>query len=543
MTNKGKVIGRPNKLLNFWSKEFNSTERMFVFLFALALSDSGDIDIVQSYIDENQYGSASEYATQCINRDGFLDAEIALFALRGQCYYQLGKYDLAIEDLTRAITSSLTTDKMKTDCYKYRGMSYFKTGLFQEAEQDAQNAHDKQLTQLVFECRTLFNSIDQHKSNGRYDLALLIYKDIIKKYITTIDTMVEAAQCALDAGLEDEFLEISSQAVEKEPSNLKVLEQRGVYFMCSGDYDFAKRHLLACAKKATGQCKCPTLNRHNNEFNKFYEKFNEAVNKSNAEDADLYANKCINIALQHCGNNTKLVHRSEALIGRSIALSGKPRKGISYLDELIEKYPNSTELLIGRGEIEMAQEDYDAADKDFQLVKKLDERNERADEAIAHIFDIREQERRCDYYKLLNLSHDFTPAQLKDAYRKASRLYHPDQYSDPIKKKECEKKMVQVNRANEILGNPSKRAIYDAGEDPDNPGAIQQQEKMRKEREEEELRRKQDKEKAQKKSKQKAEKQNTKTKTTTTTTAKPINLADYHIGTDPFGLGGNPWDL
>ena len=517
---------------------------MFFALFFLSHSDSGDIDIIQSYIDENRFDSASEYATQCIKREGFLDADVNLYALRGQCYYQMGKYDEAIEDLTRAITSTSLSKNLKNNCYKYRGMSYFKSGLFQEAEKDAQNAHDQQLTHLVYECRTLYNSIEQHKMNGRYDLALLIYKEIIKKYVTTMDTMVEAAQCALDAGLEDEFLEISSQAVEKEPSNLKVLEQRGLYFMCSGDYDFAKRHLLACAKKATGQCKCPTLNRQNNEFHNYFAKFNDAVNQSNTEDADLFANKCLNIATQHCSNKTKLVQRAQGLIARSLAAQGKPKQGIAYLDDLIEQYPNSTELLIGRGEIEFMQDDYDSADRDFQLVKRLDERNERADEAIAQIFEIREQERRCDYYKLLNLSHDFTPAQLKDAYRKASRIYHPDQYSDPVKKKECEKKMVHVNRALDILGDPYKRAMYDHGEDPDNPGAREQQEKMRREREEDELRKKKDKEKAQQKSKQKKEgNQKEGTQTKTTTPKFTINLADYHIGTDPFGLGGNPWDL
>ena len=36
--------------------------------------------------------------------------------------------------------------------------------------------------------------------------------------------------------------------------------------------------------------------------------------------------------------------------------------------------------------------------------------------------------------------------------------------------KEAEKKMVFVNKAAEVLGDPQKKALYDRGEDPDNPG-------------------------------------------------------------------------
>jgi tetratricopeptide (TPR) repeat protein len=507
---------------------------MLSLLFALAISDSGDVDIVQSYIDEKKWDSAAEYSTQCINRAGFLDADINLFVLRGQCYYKLKKYSLAIEDLSRAITSSLLDKDQVSTCYKFRGMCYFKTGLFEDAERDAKHANDKKLSEQVFECRKIYNSIDRHKAEGRYDLALIEYHTIMKNYVTTIDTMIEAAQCALDAGREDEFLEISSKAVEKEAGNIKVLEQRGRYFMCSADYDFAKRHLLACAKKATGQCKCPTLNRQNNEYKKFYEKFEEAVNQSNKEDAETFSNKCMRIAENNCGNNTKLFQRSQGMLARSLALQGKFREASRYLEDLLAIYPNSTELLLERGQVSFIKNDIDDADKYFQSAKKIDEKDARIDDAIAKVFAIREAEKRCDYYQLLNISRTFTSkAELKDAARKATRLYHPDQYSDPAKKKDCERKMVHVNRAVEILGDPIKRALYDRGEDPDNPGFREQQEKMRREQEEDERRRQMEKEKAQKK---KSGQSNEKTRY-----AEQIYKEPAGFGADPFGLGGNPW--
>lgn len=63
-----------------------------------------------------------------------------------------------------------------------------------------------------------------------------------------------------------------------------------------------------------------------------------------------------------------------------------------------------------------------------------------------------------DYYKILGVDKSATPEQIKKAYRKLARTYHPDLNPDD---KEAERKFKELNEANEVLSNAETRAKYD----------------------------------------------------------------------------------
>ena len=73
-----------------------------------------------------------------------------------------------------------------------------------------------------------------------------------------------------------------------------------------------------------------------------------------------------------------------------------------------------------------------------------------------------------DYYKVMGVARDATEAQIKQAYRKLARKYHPDVSKEP----DAEARFKEVGEAYEVLRSAEKRAAYDrlgagprAGED------------------------------------------------------------------------------
>lgn len=68
-----------------------------------------------------------------------------------------------------------------------------------------------------------------------------------------------------------------------------------------------------------------------------------------------------------------------------------------------------------------------------------------------------------DYYEILGVDKKASADELKSAYRKLAKKYHPDLYTNAseAEKKNAEEKFKEINHAYDVLSDPQKRAAYD----------------------------------------------------------------------------------
>ena len=75
-----------------------------------------------------------------------------------------------------------------------------------------------------------------------------------------------------------------------------------------------------------------------------------------------------------------------------------------------------------------------------------------------------------DYYKILGVDKNASQDQIKSAYRKMAKQYHPDLHPGDNAAAE---KFKEVNEAYSVVGDPDKRGKYDRGEmDMDGAGGF-----------------------------------------------------------------------
>lgn len=141
-----------------------------------------------------------------------------------------------------------------------------------------------------------------------------------------------------------------------------------------------------------------------------------------------------------------------------------------YCEEALQLDENSVYGLLHRARVQTEAEDFEAAIsslnkakevcQDQELLKTVNQLLQEAQVAL-------KRSKTKDYYKVLGVAKDADERQIKAAYRKLTKVHHPDKAAKQgLTKEEAERKMQAINEAYEVLSDPELRARFDRGDDP-----------------------------------------------------------------------------
>ena len=130
-------------------------------------------------------------------------------------------------------------------------------------------------------------------------------------------------------------------------------------------------------------------------------------------------------------------------------------------DEVLKHSPHALYAVLNKGQRLIDEELYDQA---ISLLEKAHERHtqdQRLSNLIRDAQILLRRSKQKDYYKVLGVKRDATDKEIKKAYRKLAKEWHPDTYVGDLGKDEVEKKYSTVSEAYEVLGNEELRARFD----------------------------------------------------------------------------------
>lgn len=145
---------------------------------------------------------------------------------------------------------------------------------------------------------------------------------------------------------------------------------------------------------------------------------------------------------------------------------GNLKKGSPYCNEALQHNPNSLYGSLHKAQVQLESDDFEACIRTLDNAKEHHQ-NQKLDEIHQKAHTLLKRSKTKDYYKVLGVGRDADEREVKKAYRKLSKLYHPDKAAkNNMTPEDAQKKMAAANEAYEVLSDPELKERFDRGDDP-----------------------------------------------------------------------------
>ncbi|EFC47849.1 HSP70 family protein [Naegleria gruberi] len=299
----------------------------------------------------------------------------------------------------------------------------------------------------------------------------------------SVDLIIERAHCSLRSKLLQLLMQDIKTIYAKDNTNVQATILYSKYLYLLGDIETAKN---------TIKTKCLRVDPENRNCKELFKLFKQAERLNEQANNDFNSGNH-NSAIKHFKEYIELMENDAKSILPGVDMIDVKVKtcqsygeaqdhtnadeGIKLCTSVIDSLGNSDNseykmaCLISRAQLHVTLDDFDKAKADANQVRESEHANKHQQKLQQILGRIQQQERinsQRDHYKALGFDRknkdQVTLSDIKKAYRKLVKIYHPDKHKTQADKDKAAKKYKEITEAYEVLSDDSKRQRYDAGE-------------------------------------------------------------------------------
>ncbi|KAL7932396.1 TPR-like protein [Trichoderma chlorosporum] len=435
----------------------------------------------QEHLTKGETNEALAYFDAAIARD---PTNYLSFFKRATTYLSLGRANLATEDFNKVLTLKPGFPGAHIQLAKIKAKAAEWDGARAEYAAAGEGPDSPDILSLTAAEESMNLAFDAEKA-GQWEECVNRAGDAIVTASRFIPLRETRSHCRFERGELEEAIGDLRHVLQMRPGDTSPhVVISAVSFYNLGDLDAGVGQIRKCLHSDPDSKVCKKLHKQQKAVTKAFTKANGQLSKGQfttasrglvgtEEDTGLL--QTVKEQINELRQDGRIPTQGRVILYEQLVemvcqayVESSSKHADEYCDEAIQLNEESFWGLLHRAKTLLKKEEFEAAIKALESAAnahpdKRDKVNPLLNKAQ---IDLKRSKTK-DYYKVLGVANDADERQIKSAYRKASKQFHPDKaVKQGISKEEAEKKMQSINEAYEVLSDPELRARFDRGDDP-----------------------------------------------------------------------------
>ncbi|CAK7207742.1 hypothetical protein SEUCBS139899_010555 [Sporothrix eucalyptigena] len=441
----------------------------------------------QGHLSRGETGEALVYYDAAIVRD---PTDYLTYFKRATTYLSLGRASQATDDFNTVLTLRPGFEAAHVQLGKIKQRVADWDGAREELRQAKGTPEAQDLLAALGDAETAAKvaEVAEASSNWEECVNQASVSIVVASRAASLRNM--RARCRFARGEVEEGVGDLQHVLHLKPGDVSpYLVISAINFYALGDLEKGMLHVRKCLQSDPDSKPCRALLKQEKAVEKTVVKVEKAFSKnqpstgtlqliSSGENPGLIQEIRDQISALHeqgilpVAGPSRLLSRLTSMTCQGYYEQMKSKKAASWCDAALQLDENSLYGLLHKHKVQLDAEHFEAAIE--TLKKAKDAHGEHSDLINPLINEADVLLRRSkvkDYYKVIGVPRDADERQIKSAYRKLSKMHHPDKaVKQGLTKEAAEKKMAEINEAYEVLSDPELRARFNRGDDPNSQG-------------------------------------------------------------------------